>query len=519
MFGFSREEMIGKVIHNITHHSHADGSPYPTESCPMHKAFRSGTPFRVKKEVFWRKDGTSFPVEYSAYPILEEGEVIGSVAVFRDVTDSHAMEQKLSFLATHDPLTRLLNRYAFEQDLKRALEDAHSNDSHHALCYMDLDQFKIVNDTCGHVAGDAMLQMIAKLLQKNLRQSDTLARLGGDEFGLLLEECSLEKAEILTTKICEAVKEFRFSWGDKTFSTGVSVGIAAITSESSSIDLVMSAADAACYIAKDMGRNRVHIHLADDEEVAKRQGEMRWVTEIQSAIEEGRLSLHRQAIIPLSVRDQEMDHFEVLLRMKDRDGRDVPPGAFIPAAERFALMPMLDRWVIQHALSWLEGARNRGQRLGLCSINISGHSLADDGLKGFILDQLERNKIPANKICFEITETAAVSRLDQAIHFIGEMRELGCRFALDDFGTGMSSFAYLKNLPVDFLKIDGSFVRDLLDDPVDCGMVESINQIGHLMGLRTIAEYVENEKVRERLTEIGVDYVQGFGVATPEPMD
>jgi diguanylate cyclase (GGDEF)-like protein len=444
--------------------------------------------------------------------------VLGSVAVFRDVTDSHAMEQRLSFLATHDPLTRLLNRYAFEQHLKNALENAHANESNHVLCYMDLDQFKVVNDTCGHVAGDAMLQMIAKLLQNTLRHSDTLARLGGDEFGLLLEECSLKKAESLTTKICEVVKEFRFTWDDKTFSTGVSVGIAAITKETASIDLVMSAADSACYIAKDMGRNRVHIHLADDEEVAKRQGEMRWITEIQSAMEEGRLFLYRQSIIPLSTNEQDMDHFEILLRMKGKDGRDVPPGAFIPAAERFAMMPMLDRWVIKRALGWLKNAESRGQRVGLCSINISGHSLGDDGLKDFILGQLKHYGIAAEKICFEITETAAVSRLDQAIHFIGEMRELGCRFALDDFGTGMSSFAYLKNLPVDFLKIDGSFVRDLLDDPVDCGMVESINQIGHLMGLKTIAEYVETESVRKRLVDIGVDYVQGFGISRPEPL-
>lgn len=519
MFGYAREDVIGKAMHALTHHSYADGSPYPEELCFMHRAYRTGEPSRVQKEVFWRQDGTSFPVEYSAYPIIEEGEVLGSVAVFRDVTDSYAMEQRLSFLATHDPLTRLLNRYAFEQRLKKALDDAHANDVQHVLCYMDLDQFKVVNDTCGHVAGDAMLQMIAKLLQNSLRHSDTLARLGGDEFGLLLEECSLEKAEALTSKICEGVKEFRFSWEDKTFATGVSVGIAAITKDTLSIDLVMSAADSACYIAKDMGRNRVHIHLADDEEVAKRQGEMRWITEIQSAMEEGRLFLYRQSIMPLSGNEQEMDHFEILLRMKDKDGRDIPPGAFIPAAERFAMMPMLDRWVIKNALSWLKGAEDRGQRLSLCSINISGHSLADDGLKEYILDQLKFNGIPAEKICFEITETAAVSRLDQAIHFISEMRELGCRFALDDFGTGMSSFAYLKNLPVDFLKIDGSFVRDMLDDPVDCGMVESINQIGHLMGLETIAEYVETDSVRERLIDIGVDYVQGFGVSIPEPLD
>jgi diguanylate cyclase (GGDEF)-like protein/PAS domain S-box-containing protein len=519
MLGLSREEMIGKCTHALTHHSHADGTPYPKEKCPVYEAFCSGTPCRVQKEVFWRKDGSSFPVEYSAYPIIEDEQVLGAVTVFRDVTDSHALEQRLSFLATHDPLTRLLNRYAFEQHLKETLEDARLHGTHHVLCYLDLDQFKIVNDTCGHVAGDAMLQMISKLLQKCLRQSDTLARLGGDEFGLLLENCTLEKAEIITQKICEVVKELRFSWDDKTFSAGVSVGIVAITGETSSIDMALSAADAACYVAKDMGRNRVHVHMADDEEIAKRQGEMQWVSEIESAIEEGRLHLHRQSIMPLVDTESEKDHFEILLRMQDREGRDIPPGAFIPAAERFALMPTLDRWVIENTIAWLEEAQGRGKPLGLCSINLSGHSLGDERLKDFIIERLRSHKIPAEKVCFEITETAVVSRLDQAIHFIGEMRELGCRFALDDFGTGMSSFAYLKNLPVDFLKIDGSFVRDILEDPVDCGMVESINQIAHLMGLKTIAEYVENDQIRQRLAEIGVDYVQGFGVARPRPLD
>lgn len=522
MFGFSREEMIGECTHALTHHSHADGSPYPSKKCPVYpvyKAFRSGTPCRVQKEAFWRKDGTPFPAEYSAYPIIEEGRVLGAVTVFRDVTDSYALEKRLSFLATHDPLTRLLNRYAFEQHLKKTLEDVRAHGTHHVLCYMDLDQFKIVNDTCGHVAGDAMLQMISKLLQKNLRKSDTLARLGGDEFGLLLESCTLKRAEILTVKVCGAIKEFRFSWDDKTFSTGVSVGIVAITGETSSIDMALSAADAACYVAKDMGRNRVHIHMVDDAEIAKRQGEMQWVSEIESAIEQGRLYLHRQSILPLAEQDHEMDHFEILLRMRDKQGRDIPPGAFIPAAERFAMMPMLDRWVIRNTMTWLEGAQARGKLLGLCAINLSGHSLGDDGLKDFIIEQLECHDIPADKVCFEITETAAVSRLDQAIRFIGEMRELGCKFALDDFGTGMSSFAYLKNLPVDFLKIDGSFVRDILEDPVDCGMAESINQIGHLMGLKTIAEYVDNDRIRERLVEIGVDYAQGYGVARPGPLD
>jgi diguanylate cyclase (GGDEF)-like protein/PAS domain S-box-containing protein len=519
MLELEHDEIIGKCTHTLTHHSHPDGSPYPSEECPVYEAFRSGTPCRVQKDVFWRRDGTSFPVEYSAYPILEDEKVLGAVTVFRDVTDSRAMEQRLSFLATHDPLTKLLNRYAFEQQLKQALEDAQLNQGHHVLCYMDLDQFKIVNDTCGHVAGDAMLQMISKLIQNSLRQSDTLARLGGDEFGLLLENCSLERAKLLTTKICEVVKEFRFSWDDKTFAAGVSVGIAAITAETSNIDLVMSAADAACYVAKDMGRNRVHIHMANDDEVAKRQGEMQWVSEIQSAMEEGRLYLHRQSILALNEAENERDHFEVLLRMHDKDGNDIPPGAFIPAAERYAMMPMLDRWVINKTFSWLQEAQARGKRLGLCAINLSGHSLGDSGLKEYIVDQINTYGIPAEKVCFEITETAAVSRLDQAIHFIGDMRELGCRFALDDFGTGMSSFAYLKNLPVDFLKIDGSFVKDILEDPVDCGMVESINQIGHLMGLRTIAEYVENDRIRKRLAQIGVDYAQGFGVAKPGPLD
>ncbi|MCP3671116.1 MAG: EAL domain-containing protein [Gammaproteobacteria bacterium] len=519
MLGFTRDELIGKRAHDFIHHSYADGSPYPSADCPVYGAFQTGTPCRVQKEVLWCKDGTSFPVEYSSYPIIEDGSVLGAVTVFRDVTDSHAMEERLSFLATHDPLTKLLNRYAFEQSLKQVLQDAHTNKSHHVLCYMDLDQFKIVNDTCGHVAGDAMLQMISKLLQKNIRQSDILARLGGDEFGLLLENCTLEQAELLTMKICDALKEFRFSWDDKTFTAGVSVGIAAISDETINTDLVMSAADAACYVAKDMGRNRVHIHMADDDEVAKRQGEMQWVSEIQSAIEEGRLHLHRQSIMSLNEAENERDHFEILLRMHDKDGRDIPPGAFIPAAERYALMPVLDRWVINKTFAWLQDAQFRGKQLGLCAINLSGHSLGDGGLKQYIVAQLNAYDIPAEKVCFEITETTAVSRLDQAIHFIGDMRELGCKFALDDFGTGMSSFAYLKNLPVDFLKIDGGFVKDIMEDPVDCGMVESINQIGHLMGLRTIAEYVENDQIRERLAEIGVDYVQGFGVARPGPLD
>ncbi len=517
MFGFPRDEMLGQSIHDLTHHSYKDGSPYPFDVCPIYLACESDTPYQITNEVFWRKDGTCFPVEYSAYPIHESGQVIGTVTLFRDVTERHVLNERMDFLTTHDPLTKLLNRYAFEQRLQEVVEDARQNNTEHALCYMDLDQFKVVNDTCGHVAGDAMLQMLTEILHGTLRQSDTLARLGGDEFGLLLEGASLEQALHLAYKICHAVKEFRFSWEGKSFATGISIGIVVIGPNGEKIRNLLSAADAACYVAKDMGRNRVHVYRIKDEEVARRQGEMKWVSEIQTAMEQKRLSLNFQPIRRLDSSNTD-ECIEILLSMIGNNGQHISPGAFIPAAERYDLIVALDRWVIRQTFEWLAQDSARLARLSICSINLSGQSLGDETLPEFIIAECRRNNLPAEKICFEITETAAVSRLDKAIHLINLLKKLGFHFALDDFGTGMSSFAYLKDLPVDFLKIDGSFVKDILVDPVDCAMVESINQIGHLMGLQTVAEHVENDQLLDKLREIGVDYVQGYGVARPAPL-
>jgi len=519
MLGHTRDEVLGRAMHGLVHHSHADGSDYPKEACPITLAYETGTAYKVMDEVFWRRDGNSFPAEYSAYPILQGGQSRGVVVVFRDVTESHALNQEMNFLATHDPLTRLLNRYAFEKHLLELIEEARVEPVGHVLCYMDLDQFKVVNDTCGHVAGDAMLQMLVQVLKSVIRQSDILARLGGDEFGLLLHSCSLEQAYRLARKICDEVKAFRFSWDGKSFTTGMSIGLVAIGPDTESVHHALSAADSACYVAKDQGRNRVHVFRLHDEEVARRQGEMQWVTEIQDALEKQRLSLYCQMLRPLHGGPQKGRHLEVLLRMTDQAGQLVAPGAFIPAAERYDLMASLNRWVIRNTFSWLSQEHTRLQQVEMCSINLSGNSLGEGGLHEFIIEQRRYYGIPAGKICFEVTETAAVSRLDQAIHLIGLLKKLGFHFALDDFGTGMSSFAYLKSLPVDYLKIDGGFVKDILVDPVDRAMVASINEIGHLMGLKTIAEYVENDQILGQLEEIGVDYAQGFAITRPVPLE
>lgn len=518
-FGFTRGELIGRNLHRLTHHTHSDGSPYDDGDCPVYNAFRTGNSCRVRNEVFFRKDGTSFPVEYSAYPMHEGDVVTGSVTVFRDVSESHKMAQEMKFLATHDSLTKLLNRYAFEQHLITALETSKTSPStRFALCYMDLDQFKVVNDTFGHVAGDAMLQMIAHLLQQTVRQDDILARLGGDEFALLLDGCSLNQANRLGQKICDVISDFRFSWEDKQIATGISIGIVCIDHESESVARALSAADAACYMAKDLGRNRVYVQAGHDEELARRQGEMQWVAEIHSAIDERRLNLSYQPIVSIASEADKGEHFELLLRMRDRDGLNVPPGAFIPAAERYDLMPLLDRWVIRTAFEWFAAHADVTSRIDFFALNLSGQSLADDKLHEYIAGELDRTSLSPNKVCLEVTETAAVGRLDQAVSFINRLESRGLRFALDDFGTGMSSFAYLKTLPVDYLKIDGSFVKDIVSDPIDRAMVSSINQIGHLMGLETIAEYVENDEIMSVLRDLGVDYGQGFGIARPRPL-
>jgi diguanylate cyclase (GGDEF)-like protein/PAS domain S-box-containing protein len=513
MLGYSQDELLNQPIHERVRMFDEAGKSFNSA------VLKQGEAVRVKDESFLRKDETLFPVEYSTYPIMEQGHFKGSVTVFRDVTSTRSMMREMRFLATHDSLTHLLNRHAFDQRLRQAFADSKDQGVQHVLLYMDLDQFKLVNDTCGHVAGDMMLRQLSHRLQRTIGGDDVLARLGGDEFGLLMENCQLERAQRLANKICTVIRDFRFSWEGRSFSTGVSIGIVAIGPHTESPHSALSSADAACYVAKDMGRNRIHVYLPYDEEIKRQQGEMRWVGRIESAMDQQRFSLLQQPIMSLRSSAIGDEHIEVLLRMKDERGKQIMPGAFIPAAERYNIMGSLDRWVISHAFRWLSENPQRLDELGLCAINLSGQSLGDGSLHEHILEQLRKYNLPAEKISFEITETAVVSRLDQAARFISLLKRRGFRFALDDFGTGMSSFTYLKRLPVDYLKIDGSFVSNMVNDPVDRAMVESINEIGHLMGLQTIAEYVENDQTLEQLIDIGVDYAQGFGVVRPMPLE
>ena len=356
------------------------------------------------------------------------------------------------------------------------------------------------------------------VLRGQVRERDTLARLGGDEFGVLMEHCSLAQAERVAKALREVIAGFRFLWEGRSFDVGVSVGLVSITEVSESIADILSAADRACYAAKDEGRNRVHVYREGDAELARRHGEMQWATRIPQALDEHRFHLVFQPIVPLDSGVSEGEHHEVLIRMEDEEGHIVLPGAFLPAAERYNLSVKIDRWVTGKALEWLEGDSKRLGNLFLCTINLSGLSLGDEEFLKSIIRQFDRTNIPPEKICFEITETAAIANLFNATRFMKALKELGCRFSLDDFGSGLSSFAYLKNLPVDFLKIDGVFVKDIVDDPIDLAMVKSINEVGHAMGKRTIAEHVENEAILEtlKLPEIRVDYVQGYGIARPQ---
>jgi diguanylate cyclase (GGDEF)-like protein/PAS domain S-box-containing protein len=462
-----------------------------------------------------RDDGEEVAIADSAAPIRDRsGRVIGAVMVFHDVGHARKLARQLSYQATHDALTGLYNRRAFEEQLKDALGSAREEDREHALCYLDLDQFKVVNDTCGHIAGDEMLKQLAHLLQSKVREADVLARLGGDEFGVLLRYCTLEQARTVAEDLRRAVRDFRFVCEDHSFETGVSIGVVSVTGQSHTLTEVQSAADVACYAAKEAGRNRVHVYVPDDRELQQRQGEMRWVSRIHKAMAEDRFILYCQPILPIQAHSDLPTHYEFLLRIQGEDGQEILPMAFIPAAERYNLMPMIDRWVVQtvlrnvaRAAPTLEGA--------VWTINISGRSLGDEEFLQLVADEIEAAAIPGEQICFEITETAAIANLRRASRFIRMLKARGCRFALDDFGSGLSSFAYLKNLEVDYLKIDGGFVRDIATDPIDRAMVEAINSVGHVMRIRTIAEFVENGDILAVLGELGVDYAQGYGISRP----
>ncbi len=466
-----------------------------------------------------RKDGTTMWVRETARSIRTPKNEIAVLVVCEDVTETQELSKRLKYQASYDALTGLINRHEFERRLGSAVQSAASDGAEHVLCYLDLDQFKVVNDTCGHMAGDELLRQVAQTVKGNVRNRDTLARLGGDEFGILMEHCSLDRAMQRAEAVRAAVEDCRFAWEGNVFALGASIGVAAINVHSASVSSVMSAADAACYAAKDEGRNRVNAFRADDLDQNRRHGEMRWVARLQRALDDGLFELFFQRIVALSATDTTDGlHYEVLIRLRDEDGQLIAPGAFLPAAERFHLASRIDRWVLSASIDWLSSNPEHVRHLALCTINVSGQSLAEDAFLDFVIERIASAGVPAGKLGFEITETAAIANLSKATRFIRKLSELGCRFALDDFGSGLSSFGYLKHLPVDILKIDGIFVRDIATNPIDAAMVRSINEIGHLLRKQTVAEFVNSDAVIERLRDIGVDYIQGYAVHRPRPL-
>jgi diguanylate cyclase (GGDEF)-like protein/PAS domain S-box-containing protein len=460
--------------------------------------------------------GQEIAIQNSAAPIRDRGgEVIGAVMVFHDVSRERRLRRALAYQASHDALTGLINRREFENRLNEALLSTRRADSvRYVLLYLDLDQFKLVNDTCGHPAGDRLLKQITGLLQTRIRGSDLLARLGGDEFGILLSDCSPEQAMKIADSLRQAIRDYRFVWHDGALNVGVSIGIVEITRDTESMAALMSAADVACYAAKDEGRNRVHVYTHDN--VPERHREMQWVSRLTRACDEGRLELHFQPIIPIGANRDPRRNFELMLRMRDENGGLIQPIEFIPAAERYNVMPAIDRWVVHHAFESLAHLVSDAHPPYTISINLSGTSLNDERFLEFLIGELSSHALSPGAICFEITETAAVANLANVVYFMRELKNRGCRFSLDDFGSGLSSFVYLKTLPVDYLKIDGQFIQNVASDPIDRCMVEAISQIGRAMNIQTIAERVESRAVLNELARLGIGYAQGFHIAMPE---
>jgi len=514
--GWRLEHAQGRIVDEIFRSFHEETCE-PLEN-PLAVSIRRTRAIKsVRPTLLIRRDGNELYIESCASPIRDSaGNVLGGVLVFHDVSESRELNRKLSYHASHDILTGLVNRREFESRLERAIKSARAREASYALCHIDLDQFKIINDNCGHSAGDALLGQVGALLKSKIRWRDTVSRLGGDEFGVLLESCSLEEAVRNAESLREAIRNYKFVWEERTFRLGASIGVVPISPENEDVAALLSAADSACAAAKENGRNRIYSFQENDIDLMRRRREMQWAARINNALEDGRFEIFRQVILPLQNPQDHGLHYELLLRMRDEAGKIVTPDQFIAAAERYGLTPNIDRWMIEHALRWLVSEADEREKLELCSINLSGQSLGDDKFLPFVIDHFHRSGIDASKICFEITETAAIASFSQANRFIHALKELGCRFALDDFGTGLSSFGYLKHFPVDFLKIDGSFVKEILHDPIDREMVRSINEIGHLTGKQTIAEFAENMEIVEMLRSLGVDYAQGYAIATPQ---
>lgn len=512
----NREDMLGRPYEPMVPLTYENSNDAVGDL--VAESLGRNTPYTIAENIQLKLNhGDKYSIKLTTAPIMgDSGHASGCVLVLHDVTDMQHMTQKLRYQASHDPLTDLYNRREFEQLLMQAIYRVKRYKVPVSLLYLDLDNFKIVNDSSGHFVGDELLKQVAQLLRSRLRESDILARLGGDEFGILLDNCQLSDAQHIADNIHQAMNGFRFQWDEHIFRVGVSIGIVPLRLDSEP-SIVMGEADAACYVAKAHGRNRYHVYQVDDSEVMQHHGEVAWVQRISRAFEEERFELYCQPIMALNSYVDESNHYEVLIRLRDEEGKLVQPSVFLPAADRYNLMPTIDRWVVRTVFAAFSKIGEEKLRGGF-NINLSGQTLGDEYFQQFLIEEMERNQVPAESICFEVTETAAISRLDSAVGFITDMRARGCRFALDDFGTGVSTFSYLRNLPLDYVKIDGSFVRDMVDDELMAAMVDSINQIVHVVGLKSVAEFVENDAILGQLRDLGVDYAQGYTISRPFPM-
>ena len=475
---------------------------------------------RNSELVLRKRDGTKIVVLENAQAVRSHtGEVMYFQGALTDITEAHEQSKRLSYDASHDALTGLINRREFELRVERAMEDRKVDKTDHAVCYMDLDKFKVINDSCGHVAGDELLRQLGAVLHARVRQGDTIARLGGDEFGVLLNHCTRESAIQVSKNLLRAIRDFKFAWNQRQFPVGVSIGLVPIDDTFANVTDILSAADAACYQAKDRGRNQLHLYEPKDQTQGHYSGEIQWASRVKKALTNDEFMLDIQPIIPVKASAKGSRYLEILVRMRDENGRQIPPGAFLPTVERYNLMGQLDSWVLKNTLAELSKKSAQLDKIGRVFINLSADTLLDSHFAGNLSAILRQSEFPPTKLCFEVTEASAMTNLTKANATINAVRELGCRFALDDFGTGVSSFAYLKALNVDYLKIDGAHIRELANDKGDYEIVRAITHVGHALGREVIAESVESKRVLKALQEIGVDFVQGYTLAPPRPIE
>jgi diguanylate cyclase (GGDEF)-like protein/PAS domain S-box-containing protein len=511
--GYTREELVGRRFSTLYSESDRDTaerllaaaltSPEQTHRWELRKATKSGS-------LIWMRDSARVTRSDNGEPMV--------LIVSEDTTETWELSEELYYRTTHDDVTGLLNRREFERRLKSTLDESRHEDIGHSLCYLDLDRFKVLNDNCGHLAGDELLRQIAARLKITFRRHDLLARVGGDEFAILMKHCTPEEAQQAAERVLADIREMSFEWEGRRFTLSACIGTVPLGRQRLNHQAIMAAAEAACEIAKGSGGNRIHIHSEADRLLLQQVGDSRWVPRITDAIANDLFFLEYQRILPLHPGHAEGEHFELLVRLREGDGQVVLPSHFLPAAERYNVCSAIDQWVVGAALRWLAAPGTPLDRVGLCSINLSARTLSDMEFQAWLQNLLGVTSVPTQKLCFEITETAAITNTEQAQRFVAAIKALGCKFAVDDFGSGMASFAYLKRLPVDFVKIDGLFVRDILSDPFSLAMVRSICEVARAGGMRTVAEFAANQETVERLREIGVDYAQGYGIAKPAPL-